>query len=489
MTGSTDNSPLGKKRIRSVGELARDFTAHLNREWPLLWVHGEISGARPAGAAGHYYFTLKDEQASFSAVLWRGRARNLRVLPRDGLQIEALVRLVFYGPQGRLQLDIQEFRPCDEGALMRAFLERRDRLQKEGLFDSDRKKPLPRFPKTIGLLTARTGAALRDMMQVFQVRHPSIKLILQDTPVQGKGAGTTLAKRLRYLWQQPGVDLIILGRGGGSFEDLFCFSDEALVRAIADCPLPVVSAVGHEVDTPLSDLVADFRAPTPTAAAQSTVPNDADLQQGLFQLKQRAESSMQANLRRSRLELSALRDHYALRDPLLRLSQAAQSLDDFAVRLRRESIASYEGYSQLLVQSKQSLGRSLRHLHQATEQALVQLPKRLKYPLLQQIRQRKDDLARNKKAMPRFLFQSLRTAGHRLELLEKRLHALKASQVRKMAARLGMTQVLDEKKSPLLQARDFAEQALIYMDYSDGRICARVLKRDLSALGSKLEKT
>jgi exodeoxyribonuclease VII large subunit len=474
MPGTTDNSQQREDRIRSVGELARDFSARLDRDWPLIWVRGEISGARRPGASGHYYFTLKDDKASFSAVLWRGRAQSMQILPRDGLQVEAQVRLVFYGRAGRLQLDIQQFRRANEGELMRAFLERRDRLQAEGLFDPDRKQILPVFPRRIGLLTARTGAALRDMIHVFQRRHPSIELILQDTPVQGDHAGTELSHRLRRLWRQPGLDLIILGRGGGSFEDLFCFSDEGLVRAIAECPLPVISAVGHEIDTPLSDLVADLRAPTPTAAAELSVPDDEELKRLLLHLKQRGETAFYNRRQHALVTLQALKDHYAFRDPLNRLQQSGQNLDDLRVRLRRETLTRYQGYRTLLPMLSARLKRRLHHLHQLTTDRLRSLPRRLERLQRLSLERALTSLDMGRKGLDQQTLQTLERHRQRFGIVQKRLEALDASRVRELAKRLGMTQVRDGEGQALLQAADFHIGQHFQFDYSDGTVKARV---------------
>jgi exodeoxyribonuclease VII large subunit len=259
------------RRVFSVSELVSDLKSLLEDEFGRVWVVGEISNLHRAGS-GHSYFTLKDDDAQIRAALFRGVAQRLPFDPEDGLEVVVFGDLTLYPSRGDLQIIVRGLEPRGQGALQLAFEQLRVRLEAEGLFAPELKRLLPELPRRVGVVTSPTGAAIRDVIQVTGQRFPSIPLLVAPTRVQGEGAEEEIAAALELVAGR-GVDVVLLVRGGGSLEDLFAFNTERLARAIRACPVPVVSGVGHEVDVTISDLVADARAPTPSAAAALVVPD------------------------------------------------------------------------------------------------------------------------------------------------------------------------------------------------------------------------
>jgi len=260
-------------RPSQLNALARDL---LEGSFAQVWVEGEISNfSRPA--SGHAYFTLKDERAQVRCALFKPKAQALRFLPRDGLQVLARGRLTLYEARGDYQLVLDHMEEAGEGALRRAFEQLKARLAAEGLFDPARKRPLPAFPRRLGVITSPRGAAVRDVLSVLGRRFPLLAVDVLPVPVQGDGAAAQILDMLRRAGASGRYDVLLLTRGGGSLEDLWAFNDEALARAVAQSPVPVVSAVGHEIDSSLTDFAADLRAPTPSAAAELLVPERGEL--------------------------------------------------------------------------------------------------------------------------------------------------------------------------------------------------------------------
>jgi exodeoxyribonuclease VII large subunit len=259
------------RRVFSVSELVSDLKSLLEDEFGRVWVVGEISNLHRAGS-GHSYFTLKDDDAQIRAALFRGVAQRLPFDPEDGLEVVVFGDLTLYPSRGDLQIIVRGLEPRGQGALQLAFEQLRVRLEAEGLFAPELKRLLPELPRRVGVVTSPTGAAIRDVIQVTGQRFPSIPLLVAPTRVQGEGAEEEIAAALELVAGRD-VDVILLVRGGGSLEDLFAFNTERLARAIRACPVPVVSGVGHEVDVTISDLVADARAPTPSAAAALALPD------------------------------------------------------------------------------------------------------------------------------------------------------------------------------------------------------------------------
>jgi len=257
-------------RVLSVSELSAQLKSTVERAFNGIAVEGEISNCRQ-WSSGHVYFTLKDDYAQVRAVVFRMTARQLKFRPEDGMRVIAYGRVSVYEVKGEYQLIVDALEPHGLGALQAAFDQLKRKLQAEGLFEAARKRPLPVFPRRIGVVTSLDGAAIRDILRIISHRHPTARIVIRAARVQGDGAAIDLVRALRVVSRVTDVDVVILGRGGGSAEDLWAFNDEALARAIATCPVPVISAVGHEVDFTIADFVADVRAATPSNAAELVV--------------------------------------------------------------------------------------------------------------------------------------------------------------------------------------------------------------------------
>jgi len=262
--------PVTARRVLTVTELTVKVRDLLETEFVEVWVEGELSNCR-LWNTGHLYFTLKDGGSQIKAVMFRTTVRYLKFKPADGLRVVARGRVSVYEPKGEYQLVCEHLEPQGLGALQLAFDQLKKRLQAEGLFEGERKRPLPTLPRKIGIVTSLDGAAIRDIINILRRRYANAHLVIRPTRVQGDGAALEIARGLRAIGRVPGVDVIIVGRGGGSIEDLWAFNEEAVARAIAEAPVPVISAVGHETDTTIADFVADLRAPTPSAAAELVV--------------------------------------------------------------------------------------------------------------------------------------------------------------------------------------------------------------------------
>lgn len=270
----------------SVSEVVQLLQMVLDQAVPQLTFLAEISEITRA-ASGHLYLTLKDERCQMSAVMWKGSVRTLGFAPERGMAVHCFGKPAIYAANGRLQVVLSHLAPAGEGLLRKKFLELRARLEQEGLFLSQRKRPIPYLPRAIGIVTSQTGAVIHDMMVKLKERMPQVPIFLMDVRVQGEGAAVEIAAAIEYLSQSELVDVLIVARGGGSLEDLWAFNEEVVVRAIFASRIPVVSGVGHEVDVTLADLVADVRAPTPTAAAEIVVPHRTELLRRIDQIDQR----------------------------------------------------------------------------------------------------------------------------------------------------------------------------------------------------------
>jgi exodeoxyribonuclease VII large subunit len=296
-----------------------------------IWLEGELSNLRAPGS-GHVYCTLKDKTSQIRAVLFRSTAVRLRFALQEGLQVIVRGRLTVYEPRGEYQIVLDTVEPKGIGALQLAFEQLKERLAAEGLFDQDRKKSIPIFPRTVGVITSLTGAAIRDILAVLRRRWPTLHILIAPVQVQGESAGRQIAEALTALNDLGSVDVIIVGRGGGSLEDLWSFNEEVVVRAIAASHVPVVSAVGHEIDVTLADFVADLRSPTPSAAAEAVVPVLAETVERLLELKVRLGQVM---LRHCAFERQRLDNGIrGVADVRFRLQEAAQRTDDMVDRLR-----------------------------------------------------------------------------------------------------------------------------------------------------------
>ncbi len=318
--------------IYSVTQLNQAVRGLLEQAFPLIWVEGEISNlAQPA--SGHRYFTLKDAQAQVRCALFRNRGQYLRFAPKNGDRVRLRARIGLYAPRGDYQLIAEHLEPAGDGALQRAFEALKAQLEAEGLFAAERKKPLPTVPRRIGVITSPTGAAIRDVLSVLKRRFPALPVLIYPVAVQGEQAPEAIAQAIARADQRAEVDVLLLTRGGGSLEDLQAFNEAIVARAIAACELPIISAVGHEVDYAISDWVADERAATPSAAAERLSPDGVGIAKGFAAAKLRLEQAMQRRIADQRSHLQRLERRLGAQHPGRRLRERGQRLDELEYRL------------------------------------------------------------------------------------------------------------------------------------------------------------
>jgi exodeoxyribonuclease VII large subunit len=325
---------MSERVVCTVGELAMRIKAHLEDQFPAVWVEGEISNLRTP-SSGHAYFTLKDDTAQLRCVLFRGRGRRVAFQPEDGMQVLAFGGLDVYLARGEYQLVVELLEPKGVGALQLAFEQLKRRLEAEGLFDMARKRPLPPFPRTIGIVTSPTGAAIRDMLHVIDRRFADLRILITPVRVQGEEAPGEIVAALRDLQAVEDLDVIIVGRGGGSIEDLWAFNDERVARAIAACRVPVISGVGHETDFTIADFVADLRAPTPSAAAEVVVQEKLQVARALVSLYEALKQAMASRLERDRERVEVLGKRRVLTDAARALRDLYRRVDELTSRLTR----------------------------------------------------------------------------------------------------------------------------------------------------------
>lgn len=365
--------------VLSVEELNVSIKKLLEGQLSLVWVRGEISNFK-AHTSGHFYFSLKDAKSQISAVMFRGHNSRLRFKPADGVEVIVRGRISVYEPRGNYQILCEMMEPVGAGALQRAFEQLKEKLRAEGLFEAARKRPIPTMPQHVAIVTSPTGAAIRDILNILSRRAPWLPVTLVPTLVQGEGSAEKIAEAFLKAQRLPNVDVIIVGRGGGSIEDLWAFNDEKLARLIAASPIPVISAVGHEIDFTISDFVADLRAPTPSAAAELVAKSSQELTHRLGQMMKSLNLSMQRffKLREQKLQILAkslvdpqkkLQDLILRNDDLLdRLQMAFSRIlseRQYEVRLLRERLGTpqrqIEAKQQRLQFLQQNLHRSMNH--------------------------------------------------------------------------------------------------------------------------------
>ncbi len=313
--------------ILTVSEITRRIKQTLERGFSAITVQGELSNTK-LHTSGHFYFTLKDDAAQISGVMWRSRMQGMSFKPEDGTKVIVNGRLTLYEVRGVYQIDASSIRPLGIGELQIAFEKLKQKLGAEGLFEEARKKPLPQYPSTVGIVTSETGAALHDMLTAFRRRFPGLTVILRPTKVQGPGAAQDIAAAIADLNELADLDVMIVGRGGGSMEDLWAFNEEVVARAIASSRIPVVSAVGHEVDFTIADFVADLRAPTPTAAAELTVKDRAALLEILRDSSYTMRQNVEIMLENRRNRIANLIKSYAFNRPIDLVRQFSQRFDE-----------------------------------------------------------------------------------------------------------------------------------------------------------------
>ena len=343
-----------QRREYSVGELTAEIGELLTDAYSGIWVRGEISGLKLA-ASGHAYFTLKDSRATLRAACWKGAYRLLKYKPRDGAEVLVRGRIEVYEPRGEYQLIVETIEPVGAGALQAAFEKLKAKLAAEGIFDPARKRPLPRLPRRIGIVTSPTGAVIRDILHVIERRFPGLHIRLFPALVQGKEAAAQVIAGLDYFSQNPWADVVILARGGGSLEDLWTFNEEDVARAIARSATPVISAIGHETDFTIADFVADRRAPTPSAAAEIVTESREAIYNQVLTAQSRIAQAIHLRLSRAARRLGELGTQRAQMTIERRLFRAGQRLDDAAQELRAtigahlsESATRWEGLDRRL---------------------------------------------------------------------------------------------------------------------------------------------
>jgi exodeoxyribonuclease VII large subunit len=313
----------------TVTAITRMIKSALEEMYPDVWIEGEISGYIHH-SSGHRYFSLKDQNAVLKCAMWRSIGAYLRFEPENGQKVLCRGDITVYEKGGQYQLSCKEIVPVGVGPLELAFRQLHEKLSKEGLFDEDRKKSIPQFPTRIGIVTSRTGAAIRDIIQIATRRNDTVQLIIYPAAVQGTGAEETIAAGIRYFNSRDDIDLIICGRGGGSLEDLWPFNTEITVRAIAESRLPVVSAVGHEIDITLSDLASDLRAPTPSAAAELTVWSKQEFKERINGEIYLQSQRLQGLVKHARQELHGLLNRPVFERPLDQINQRRQYVDQLS---------------------------------------------------------------------------------------------------------------------------------------------------------------
>jgi exodeoxyribonuclease VII large subunit len=440
--------PHAEPRVLTVAELTRRLKAAVEPPFADVWVGGEVGNLRRQ-PSGHLYFGLKDAEASVDAVIWASTARRVRLDLRDGLEVIARGRIEIYAPRGRYQLVVQEIEPRGAGARALALQQLKERLAAEGLLDPARKRPLPFLPARIGVATSTSGAALQDFLRVVRARFPGARVVVAGCRVQGEGAAATVVAALRLL-VDAGVDVAVVTRGGGSADDLWEFNDEALARAIAACPVPVVSAVGHEVDVTVADLVADVRAATPTHAAEVVVPVRDDLAAALSALRGRLVRGARGAVEDRRRVLRALRAELA--DPRRVLSDQRRRVDEAVHRLQSAAVGRLRAERSRVVAAGESLRR------------------REPRALLRELRRRRD-AARERLAA--WQAATFRRESLRLERLRARLEPANVARM----LRTGFALALRGGR-PLRRSADAAPGDPLRVVLGEGWLDARVESRD-----------
>lgn len=388
------NYAMQNPDIYTVSRLNSEVRLTLELQFQQLWLVGEVSNF-VAAASGHWYFSLKDQAAQVKVAMFKQANRYATVRPQNGQQVLIRARISVYEPRGEYQLLAEFIEPAGAGLLKQQFEQLKAKLAAEGLFAPERKQPLPANPRRVGVITSPTGAAVRDIITVLARRAPGIELIIYPCQVQGETAAAQLRNMLSTAIRRNEVDVLIIGRGGGSIEDLWCFNDEALARAVADCPIPIVSAVGHEIDFALTDFVADVRAATPSAAAELVSPDQSQYLTALTQLQQRLSRAVRRQLAQQQPRLMQLQQRLQQLHPQRRLEQQQQRLDELQLRLQRRM----QQHLQTARRQHSYLQQSLQHLSPAKaikqqQLQLQQLAKRLQQAQQQQLKYSSQQLAR-----------------------------------------------------------------------------------------------
>jgi len=381
------------QNIYNVSKLNNEIKRLLEGSFGRVWLNAEISNF-VAASSGHWYFTLKDARSQVKCAMFKGRNRAVKFRPQNGQQILVKANLSVYEPRGDYQLLVDVMDVAGDGLLQQQFEQLKSQLTSEGLFASEHKKPLPNAPKKIGVITSPTGAAIHDILTVLKRRNPTVDVIIYPVLVQGMQAANDIINAINLANHRNEVELLIVGRGGGSLEDLWCFNDENLARTIFDSHLPIISAVGHEVDVTISDFVADYRAPTPSAAAEIAVDTTEELRQRISHCQQSLNAVINASITARQLTLQGLTQRLVQQDPKYRLQQQAQYLDELSNKLTHNI--------------SQRLKLDNHRLNQLNQRLLVHTPQ----PALNQFIERHQQLVIRLKQAATRLFATKQAALH-----------------------------------------------------------------------------
>ena len=321
------------EKIYTVSEITHQIKAELENIFHVIWIEGEIADFKRAHS-GHLYFTLKDEKSALNCVMWRSSAGRVPFELESGLQVVSKGQISVYEQRGQYQLYVESIEPRGKGALQLAFEQLREKLKKEGLFDPSVKKKLPLLPKKIGVVTSPRGAAIIDIIKTLERRFAHLHIMIYPAKVQGEGAGDEIVEGIDYLGSRADMDVIIIGRGGGSLEDLWAFNEEKVARAIFRCPVPIISAVGHEIDFTIADFVADIRASTPSVAAEMVIEKEQSLLERIENLEKRVFHHIRFFIQERKHEVTSLIHHQAFQNFKVRLFNLIQQVDEFETRAR-----------------------------------------------------------------------------------------------------------------------------------------------------------
>jgi exodeoxyribonuclease VII large subunit len=439
-----------QRRVWKVSELVAELRADLEREFSDLLVEGEISDLRPS-ASGHVYFTIKDDEGQLSAVLFRRQASLMRFRPESGLYVLLRGKLSLYEQRGQVQIIAEHLEPMGAGSLQLAFEQVKRQLQREGLFDAERKKALPAFPRCVGIVTSPSGAVIRDFITVVNRRHARLEILLYPAIVQGEGAAVEVAKGIKYFNETREVDLIVVARGGGSLEDLAPFNAESLARAIAASELPVVSAVGHETDFTIADFVADLRAATPSAAAELITAAQHKVEEYLEQLAQRLERAVRYAIMQAREKFSRVAIEAALARMGDSVNRKQQRIDEVCFRLE----AAWRVIFQVNAHRVQTLAAAILRKDAAQRMGLL--------------RERLENLSSR---LGRAQILSVQTRRASLQSLERQLTSLSPLSV----LNRGYALVYDEGGSLLKSASNVSQGQLLTTRLASGMIESLVTK-------------
>ncbi|MBO2945110.1 exodeoxyribonuclease VII large subunit [Paenibacillus sp. F411] len=443
--------PAEPQRVLSVKDLNRYIRMKMDGDPRLsdVWIRGEISNFTHH-SSGHMYFTLKDEGSRVKSIMFSAHNQKLPFIPKEGARVIARGNVTVYERDGQYQFYATHMQPDGIGSLYLAFEQLKKKLESEGLFSAERKRPIPSYPQTIGVITSPTGAAVRDIMITLRRRYPQAKVVLYPVLVQGKGAAASIVKGITVLNRLQEAELLIVGRGGGSLEELWAFNEEPVARAIYASGIPVISAVGHETDFTIADFTADLRAATPTAAAELAVPNQLELKERLREREKQLRQSLQQSLRRRREQLSSLQRSPALVHPRRYMLRHAERLDLLKVRLQ----GSLQGHTRYSRERLASLNQGLVRLNPKVQAEAG--------------RRRKDDASDQLKQAMQFILRSKRQ-----ELLSRIRHLDALSPLKVMSR--GYSLVYDEHESRLIKKTSEVQPGdLVQVKVSDGSLQCQI---------------